>query len=162
VDRLAEVTLDSAKVRRLLSIAARWQYLARVASELSGMTDPRWQPLLFRTRDELTRSVSSLISLLEPASPELSFAKLEFADAGDVYPLHFGISEAHTLANDSSQALTASRLLRPLLLSLPAESTSWLDARKLVDRLDFDGRELLGYVRLVDPQRAAEILAEGN
>jgi hypothetical protein len=86
VDRLTEVTLDPARVRRLLSIAARWQYLARLANELSGMTETRWQPLLFRTRDELVRSVFSLISLLELAAPELSLAKLEFADTGDVYP----------------------------------------------------------------------------
>lgn len=124
------------------------------------MTETRCQPLLFRTRDELVRSVFTFISVLEPAAPELSFARLEFADAGDVYPLTFGVAEAHTIAGNSRQALMASRLLRPLLSSLPAESTTWLDARKLVDRLDFDGRELLGYVRLIDPQMAAEILAE--
>ena len=105
---------------------------------------------------------SPLISVLEPAAPELSLARLEFADAGDVYPLQFGIAEAHTIAGNSRQALIASRLLRPLLSSLPAESTTWVDARKLVDRLDFDGRELLSYVRLVDPQRAAESLAEAS
>lgn len=126
------------------------------------MTEARWQSLLFRTRDELIRSVFTFISVLEPAAPELSFARLEFADAGDVYPLEFGIAEANTIASNSRQALIASRLLRPLLSSLPAESTTWLDARKVVDRLDFDGRELLGYVRLVDPQRAAEILAEAR
>jgi hypothetical protein len=100
--------------------------------------------------------------LLEPAAPGLSFARLEFADAGNVYPLHLAITEAHAIADKSRQALTASRLLRPLLSSLPAESTAWLDARKLVDRLDSDGRELLGYVRLIDPQRAAGILAEAS
>src|SRR5207302_1962674 len=46
-------------------------------------------------------------------------------------------------------ALVASKLLRPLLGQLPEDSTTWFDARKLVDRLDFDGRELLAYVRLI-------------
>jgi hypothetical protein len=162
VDRLTTVKLDPGRVRRLLNIAARWQFLARLADDLSGMTDTRWEPVLSRTRDELVRCVFTFISVLEPAAPELSLARLEFADAGDVYPLQFGIAEAHTIAGNSRQALIASRLLRPLLSSLPAESTTWVDARKLVDRLDFDGRELLSYVRLVDPQRAAEILAEAS
>jgi hypothetical protein len=87
-DRPTELTLDRAQVRRLLNIAARGQYLARLASELSAMAETRWQPLLMRTRDELVRSVFSFISVLEPATPELSFAKLEF-DTGDVYPLQF-------------------------------------------------------------------------
>jgi hypothetical protein len=93
--------------------------VARLASELSAVTETRWQPLVIRTRDELVRSVFSFISVLEPATPELSFAKLEFTDAGDVYPLQFGISQAHTVASNSRQALIASRLLRPLLSSLP-------------------------------------------
>jgi hypothetical protein len=87
VDGLTKVTLDPARVRRLLNIAARWQFLARLADDLSGMTETRWEPLLFRTRDELVRCVLTFISVLEPAAPELSFARLEFADAGDVYPL---------------------------------------------------------------------------
>jgi hypothetical protein len=133
-----------------------------MADNLSGMTETRWAPLRFRTRNELVRSVFSFISLLEPAAPGLTFARLELADAGNVYPLQLGISEAHAFADNSRQALTASRLLRPLLSSLPAESTAWHDARKLVDRLDFDSGELVGYEQLVDPRLAAEILSDAN
>ena len=66
MDGLTKVTLDPARVRRLLNIAARWQFLARLAEELSGMTETRWQPLLFRTRDELVRSVFTFVSVLGP------------------------------------------------------------------------------------------------
>jgi hypothetical protein len=48
--------------------------------------------------------------------------------------------------------------LQPLLNQLPENSSTWWDARKIVDRLAFDARELLEYVRLVDPGRASEVL----
>ena len=47
---------------------------------------------------------------------------------------------------------------RPLLNQLPENSSTWWDARKIVDRLAFDARELLEYVRLVDAARATEVL----
>ena len=50
--------------------------------------------------------------------------------------------------------------LRPLLTQLPENSRIWRDARKIVDRLDFDGRELLGYVQMINPDRVSEILAQ--
>ena len=43
---------------------------------------------------------------------------------------------------------------------MPESSRTWFDARKTVDRLDFDGRELLGYVRPINPDRVSEIFAE--
>jgi hypothetical protein len=45
-----------------------------------------------------------------------------------------------------------------LVEQLPENSSTWWDARKIVDRLAFDARELLEYVRLVDPARASEVL----
>jgi hypothetical protein len=43
---------------------------------------------------------------------------------------------------------------------LPDSSRTWFDARKIVDRLDFDGRELPGYVRRINPDRVSEIFAD--
>jgi len=54
--------------------------------------------------------------------------------------------------------IVASRLLQPLLNQLPENSSTWWDARKIVDRLAFDARELLEFVRLVDPTRASDVL----
>jgi len=76
-----------------------------------------------------------------------------------VAPLVFGQTEAEQIGELARRAMLASKLLRPLLRQFPEESRMWWDARKVVDRLDFDERELLGYVRLVDPDRATGIPA---
>ena len=160
VDQVTVATLDTPQVRRLIDIAARWQLLARLAEEVSVMTDVRWEPVLLRTRDETHRGVLALVSMLEPAVPDIRLDSLERAEAGPVKPLVFGRSRAEVLADHARRGLVASRLLRPLLAKLPEESRTWWDARKIVDRLDFDARELLEYVRLVDPDSAAEVFAE--
>jgi hypothetical protein len=59
----------------------------------------------------------------------------------------------------SSRSLRPTHAERsPTLITLPENSSTWFDARKIVDRLAFDARELLEYVSLVDPGRASEIL----
>src|SRR5712691_7328276 len=75
-------------------------------------------------------------------------------------PLLFGQREAEIIADVARRAILASKLLGPLLAQLPESSRTWFDARKIVDRLDFDGRELLGYVRRINPDRVSEIFAE--
>src|ERR1700674_1032655 len=82
---------------------------------------------------------------------------LEQADGASVSPLVLGPTEADVIGELVRRALLASKLLRPLLTQLPENSRTWWDARKIVDRLDFDGRELLGYVRLINPDRVSEI-----
>ncbi len=62
------------------------------------------------------------------------------------------------MAELGERALVASGLVRPLVEQLPENSSTRWDARKIVDRLAFDARELLDYVRLVDPARASNVL----
>jgi hypothetical protein len=48
-----------------------------------------------------------------------------------------------------------------LLIEIPGNSTTFLDAQKIVDRMAFDALELLpSYVRLVDPDLARAITVE--
>lgn len=156
------VVLDNAQVRRLISIAARWQLLARLAGEVNAMAERRWEPLLLRTRDETQRAVDALVRLVGPAVPELRIDKLDRGNTWTVSSLEFGHTQAEFLAQMARRALLSSRLLRPLLAQFPDNSTTWWDLRKLVDRLDFDGRELAGYVRLVSPDRAAEVISDSD
>ena len=150
--------LDSPRVRRLINIAARWQLLSRLAGEVSVMADTKWEAVLHRTQSETTRAVLRLIDVLRPAVPHLWLENLESADSGVVEPLAFTLAQAQVVAELGERALVASRLLQPLLKQLPENSSTWWDARKIVNRLAFDARELLGYVSLVDPGRASEIL----
>src|ERR1700730_18369026 len=152
------VMLDGPRVRRLINIAARWQLLSRLAGEVSVMADTKWEAVLHRTQSETTRAVLRLIDVLSPAVPQLRLENLESADSGVVEPLAFTQAQAQVVAELGERALVASRLLQPLLKQLPENSSTWFDARKLVDRLAFDARELLGVVSLVDPERASEIL----
>jgi hypothetical protein len=152
------VMLDSPRVRRLINIAARWQLLSRLAGEVSVMADTKWEAVLHRTQSETTRAVLRLIDVLSPAVPQLRLENLESADSGVVEPLAFTQAQAQVVAELGERALVASGLLQPLLKQLPENSSTWFDARKLVDRLAFDARELLGVVSLVDPERASEIL----
>jgi hypothetical protein len=85
---------------------------------------------------------------------------LDHAEAMSVTPLLFGQREAEIIADVARRAILASKLLGPLLAQLPESSRTWFDARKIVDRLDFDGRELLGYVQRINPDRVSEIFAE--
>ena len=154
------ITLSSAEVRRLISIAGRWSLLSRLAGEVNAMCDARWEHLLLRTRDDTLLAVQKLISLVHTAAPELRDVDLDHAEAMSVTPLLFGQREAEIIADVARRAILASKLLRPLLAQLPESSRTWFDARKIVDRLDFDGRELLGYVRRINPDRVSEIFAE--
>ena len=154
------ITLDSPDVRRLINIAARWELLARLATDVSAMADGKWEPLLFRTREDTHRAVQELVTLVHVAAPEVRAVDLEQADGASVSPLVLGPTEADVIGLLVRRALLASKLLRPLLTQLPENSRTWWDARKIVDRLDFDGRELLGYVRLINPDRVSEILAQ--
>jgi hypothetical protein len=90
--------------------------------------------------------------------PQLRVENLESVESWSVEPLAFSRAQAQVLAELAQRALVASKLLQPLLKQLPENSSTWWDARKIVDRLAFDARELLGYVSLVDPWRASEIL----
>ena len=65
------IILDSPDVRRLISIAARWELLARLATEVSAMADAKWEPLLFRTREDAHRAVQELVTLVHVAAPEV-------------------------------------------------------------------------------------------
>jgi len=154
------ITLSSAEVRRLISIAARWSLLSRLAVEVNAMCDARWEHLLLRTRDDTLLDVQKLINLVHTAAPELSDVDLDNAEAMSVTPLLFGQIEGEIMADVARLAMLASKLLGPLLTQLPENSRTWWDARKIVDRLDFDGRELLGYVRRINPDRVSEIFAE--
>ncbi len=102
--------------------------------------------------------VLELIDVLLPAAAQLRVENLESADGWEVEPLAFAQAQAEIIAELGRRALVASRLLHPLLNQLPENSSTWWDARKIVDRLAFDARELLEYVRLVDPGRASEVL----
>jgi len=152
------VMLDSPRVRRLINIAARWQLLSRLAGDVSVMADTKWEAVLHRTQIETARAVLQLIDVLLPALPQLRVENLESAESWSVEPLAFSRAQAQVLAELARRALVASQLLQPLLKQLPENSSTWFDARKIVDRLAFDARELLGYVSLVDPGRASEIL----
>ena len=154
------IILDRLDVRRLISIAARWELLARLAADVSAMADGKWAPLLFRTREDTHRAVQELVTLVHAGAPEMRALGLEQADGVAVSPLVLGPTEADVIGELVRRALLASKLLRPLLTQLPESSRTWWDARKIVDRLDFDGRELLGYVRLINPDRVSEILAQ--
>ena len=154
------ITLSSAEVRRLISIAARWSLLSRLAGEVNAMCDARWEHLLLTTRDDTLLAVQKLISLVHTAAPELRDVDLDHAEAMSVTPLLFGQREAEIIADVARRAILASKLLGPLLAQLPESSRTWFDARKIVDRLDFDGRELLGYVQRINPDRVSEIFAE--
>jgi len=150
------ITLD---VRRLISIAGRWTLLSGLAGEISNMSDTRCEPLLLRTRDEIYRAVMELVTLVHAAAPEVRTVDLDQADSLSVAPLVFGQTEAAVIGELARRALLASKLLGPLLTQLPENSRTWWDARKIVERLDFDGRELLGFVRLVNPAGVSEIFA---
>src|SRR3984893_12399225 len=89
-----------------------------------------------------------------------AFYGLEQADGMSVSPLVLGPTEADVIGELVRRALLASKLLRPMLTQLPQNSRTWWDARQIVDRLDFDGRELLGDVRMINPDRVSEILAQ--
>jgi len=154
------ITLSSAEVRRLISIAGRWSLLSRLAGEVNAMCDARWEHLLLTIRDDTLLAVQKLISLVHSAAPELRDVDLDHAEAMSVTPLLFGQREAEIIADVARRAILASKLLRPLLAQLPESSRTWFDARKIVDRLDFDGRELLGHVRRINPDRVSEIFAE--
>jgi len=97
--------------------------------------------------------------LVRTAAPELRDVDLDHAEAMSVTPLLSGQGEAEIIA-DVARAILASKLLGPLLAQLPESSRTWFDARKIVDRLDFDWRELLGYVRRINPDRGSEIFAQ--
>jgi len=157
---IREITLDAPQVQRLISIAERWTLISRLASEINAMCDIKWEPLLLKTRDDTHRGVMRLVSLVHGAEPDANTLDLEQMSSSPVAPLVFGQTEAEQIGELARRAMLASRLLRPLLRQFPEESRMWWDARKVVDRLDFDGRELLGYVGLVDPDRAAGILAQ--
>jgi hypothetical protein len=150
--------LESPRVRRLINIAGRWQLLSRLAGDVSVMADTRWEAILLRTQSDTARAVLQLIDVLHPAVPQLQAENLESADSWVVEPLPFAQAQAEILAELGQRALVASRLVRPLVEQLPENSSTWWDARKIVDRLAFDARELLEYVRLVDPARASEVL----
>src|SRR5258708_3787626 len=152
------VRLESPRVRRLINIAGRWQLLSRLAGEVSVLADTRWEAVLLRTQSDTGRAVLELIDLLNPAAAQLRVANLEAADGWEVEPLAFGQAQSEIIAELGRRALVASRLLQPLLNQLPENSSTWWDTRKIVDRLAFDARELLEYVRLVDSGRASEIL----
>jgi hypothetical protein len=154
------IILDSPDVRRLISIAARWELLARLATEVSAMADGKWEPLLLRTREDTYRAVMQLVTLVHVAAPDVRSMDFEQADGMSVSPLVLGPTEVDLIGELVRRALLASKLLRPLLTQLPENSRTWWDARKIVDRLDFDGRELLGYVRMINPDRVSEILAQ--
>ena len=150
--------LESPRVCRLINIAGRWQLLSRLAGDVSVMADTRWEAVLLRTQSDTARAVLQLIDVLHPAIPQLRAENLESADSWVVEPLPFAQAQAEIMAELGQRALVASRLVRPLVEQLPENSSTWWDARKIVDRLAFDARELLEYVRLVDPGRASEVL----
>jgi hypothetical protein len=150
------VMLESPRVRRLINIAGRWQLLSRLAGDVSVLADTRWEAVLLRTR--YRSGVLQLIDVLHPAAGQLRVENLESADGWEVEPLAFAQAQAEIIAELGRRALVASRLLQPLLNQLPENSSTWWDARKIVNRLAFDARELLEYVRLVDPGRASEVL----
>jgi hypothetical protein len=152
------VILESPRVRRLINIAGRWQLLSQLAGEVSVMADSKWEAVLLRTQSDTARAVLRLIDVLHPAVPQLRADSLESADGWAVEPLAFAQPQAETIAELGQRALAASQLLQPLIKQLPENSSTWWDARKIVDRLAFDARELLEYVRLVDPERASEVL----
>jgi hypothetical protein len=152
------VMLESPRVGRLINIAGRWQLLSRLAGDISVLADTAWEAVLLRTQSDTARAVLELIDVLHPAAAELRVENLESADGWEVEPLAFGQAQAEIIAELGRRALVASRLLQPLLNQLPENSSTWWDARKIVDRLAFDARELLEYVRLVDPERASEVL----
>jgi hypothetical protein len=154
------ITLDSPDVRRLISIAARWELLVRLATEVSAMADKKWEPLLLRTREDTYRAVMQLVTLVHVAAPAVRSMDFEQVDGMSVSPLVLGPTEIDVIEELVRRALLASKLLRPLLTQLPENSRTWWDARKIVDRLDFDGRELHGYVRMINPDRVSEILAQ--
>ena len=66
----SEITLSSAEVRRLISIAARWSLLSRLAGEVNAMCDARWEHLLMRTRDDTLIAVQKLMNLVHTAAPD--------------------------------------------------------------------------------------------
>src|SRR5713226_8389502 len=87
------ITLDSPDVRRLISIAARWELLARLATDVSAMADGKWEPLLLRTREDTLRAVMQLVTLVHAAAPEVRAVDLEQADGLPVTPLVLGPTE---------------------------------------------------------------------
>ena len=150
--------LESPRVRRLINIAGRWQLLSRLAGDVSVLADTTLEAVLLRTQRDTARAVQELIDVLHPVAAQLQVENLEAADGWEVEPLAFGQAQAEIIAELGRRALVASRLLQPLLNQLPENSSTWWDARKIVDRLAFDARELLEYVRLVDPTRASDVL----
>src|SRR4030088_593631 len=153
------ITLGSAEVRRLISIAARWNLLSRLAGEVNAMCDARSEHLLLTTRDDTLLGVQKLISMVRTAAPELRDVDLDHAEAMSVTSLLFGQREAEIIADVARRAILASKLLGPLLAQLPESSRTWFDARKIVDRLGFDERDVLGYVRRINLDRVSEIFA---
>jgi hypothetical protein len=152
------VMLEIPRVRRLINIAGRWQLLSRLAGDVSLMAEVKWEAILHRTQTETARAVLQLIDVLRHAVPELRVDNLESAESSVLEPLAFSRAQAQVIAELAQRALVASKLLQPLVKQLPENSSTEFDARKIVDRLAFDARELLEYVRLVDPGRASEIL----
>src|ERR1051326_2102194 len=70
---------------------------------------------------------------------------LDRGNTWTVSPLPFGETESEVFAVLARRALLASGLVRPPLAQLPENSSTWWDARKLVDRLEFDARQLVPF-----------------
>jgi hypothetical protein len=64
------LVLDGAQVRRLVSIAARWQLLPRLAGEVNAMAERRRESLLLRTRDETQLAVTCQVGRASGAGTE--------------------------------------------------------------------------------------------
>jgi hypothetical protein len=104
--------------------------------------------------------VFDLVALLHDVVPNLDVSSVQSSGHWPVKPLTVGQQEAHTMAELARRALLASSILRPLLRELPEDSRTFFDARKIVDRLDFDGRELVAHVGRLDVDQASRILAD--
>jgi hypothetical protein len=105
------ITLDSPDVRRLISIAARWELLARLATEVSAMADGKWEPLLLRTREDTYRAVMQLVTLVHVAAPDVRSMDFEQADGMSVSPLVLGPPEVDVIGELVRRALLAEQRL---------------------------------------------------
>src|SRR5205809_8123804 len=92
------VILESPRVRRLINIAGRWQWLSRLAGDVSVLPDTTWEAVLLRTQSDTARAVLELIDVLHPAAAQLRVENLESADGWAVEPIAFGTSQAAIIA----------------------------------------------------------------
>ncbi len=147
--------LSTYQVNTLADIGRRLQALSLLVAPVRLMADTKWDDPLDEVVTTLDEAVWAIVDILQPAMPGLGQDGLAALDYRPDVELLLGQVEAERLAEIGRTARLRSHRLHPLLVELPENSTTFIDARKIVDRLVLHAGELLhDYVRLVDPSLA--------